>query len=166
MRALALLLLLASGAPAFAQDAPPEAPRSLEATLGDLRLATAVRLALVDDPRTRSLDVEVVARDGVVAIDGIDDPDYQAVAAQIVRGLPGVRVLQGLGAAGVSPEASGDVPEVRVVPVREAPRVHVVRRGDTLYGIARRYDTTLDALVELNRLRSTDIRIGQRIRVR
>ncbi|MEL6614496.1 MAG: LysM peptidoglycan-binding domain-containing protein [Bacteroidota bacterium] len=164
MRALVLLFVLASGAPVLAQEAAPA--RSVEAALADLRLATAVRLALVDDPRTRALDVTVTASGGVVAVDGIDDPGVQAAAAQIARGVSGVRALQGLGVANLSPEASGDAPEVHVVPVREAPRVHVVRRGDTLYGIARRYETTLDALVELNRLRSTDIRIGQRIRVR
>lgn len=120
----------------------------------------------MDDPRTRGLDAEVTASGGVVAVAGIDDPAYQAVAAAVVGALPGVRAVEGLGVAGLSPEASGDGPAVRVVPVREAPRVHVVERGDTLYGLARRYGTTLDALVDLNDLRSTDIRIGQRIRVR
>ena len=158
MRLALFLSLLLAAAPAGAQGA-----RGLPGALDDLRLATAARLALVDDARTRLLDVEVAARDGVVAVSGIEDAGYQAVAAGLIRALPGVRAVQGLGLA---PEASGDAPAPVAIPVREAPRVHVVQRGDTLYGIARRYGTTLDALVEINRLRSTDIRVGQRIRVR
>ena len=46
-------------------------------------------------------------------------------------------------------------------PVREnAPasaKVHTVRSGDTLYGIAQRYRTTVDALASLNRLAATAI---------
>ena len=48
--ALLILLLLA-----------PAASAQVSARLADLRLATAVRLALVDDVRTRALDVSVVA---------------------------------------------------------------------------------------------------------
>jgi membrane-bound lytic murein transglycosylase D len=40
---------------------------------------------------------------------------------------------------------------------------HLVRRGDTLYSIARRYDTTVAAVQRWNRLRGTAIRIGQRL---
>ncbi len=36
--------------------------------LDDLRLATAVRLALVADPMTRPLDVDVVARRGAIEL--------------------------------------------------------------------------------------------------
>ena len=146
--------------PAAAQGAPEARP--LAVALADLRLATAARLALVDDPRTRALDVETAARSGVVAVSGVEDVAMQATAAAVVLALPGVRSVQGLGAAG----ASGDAAASPAVPIREAPRTHTVRRGDTLYGIARRYGTTVGALTALNRLRSTSIRVGQRLRVR
>jgi len=176
MRTLTLLLLLASGVPVLAQGPAPEAPpRSLQAGMADLRLATAVRLALVDDPRTRVFNVQVVARDGTVAVAGIEDAAYQAVAARIASGVPRVRALQGLGAAGLNATAAsggipgeteaGDAPEAAPVLIPE-PEFHRVRRGDTLYGIARRYNTTLQDLVRINSLRSTNIRIGQRLRVR
>jgi murein DD-endopeptidase MepM/ murein hydrolase activator NlpD len=44
-------------------------------------------------------------------------------------------------------------------------RVHEVKRGDTLSGLARRYGTTVGALVAVNRLpdASTILRIGQRL---
>lgn len=47
-----------------------------------------------------------------------------------------------------------------------AERVHVVRRGESLSSIARKYDTTVKALKELNGMRGDALREGQRIRVR
>ena len=41
--------------------------------------------------------------------------------------------------------------------------VHVVRRGDTLSAIARRYGTTVQTLMNYNSLRTTTIYVGQRI---
>jgi hypothetical protein len=50
---------------------------------------------------------------------------------------------------------------------KAAPRVHPVRRGDTLIGIARRYKTTVTALVLANRLDARRrIRVGQKIVIR
>jgi len=44
---------------------------------------------------------------------------------------------------------------------------HTVRSGETLGGIARRYGTTVNAICNLNGIRSTSIiRVGQRLRVR
>jgi membrane-bound lytic murein transglycosylase D len=41
-----------------------------------------------------------------------------------------------------------------------------VQRGDTLYGIARRFETTVDSIKRLNRLASNRINIGDRLTVR
>ncbi|MGH7718959.1 MAG: LysM peptidoglycan-binding domain-containing protein, partial [Gemmatimonadaceae bacterium] len=46
------------------------------------------------------------------------------------------------------------------------PRTHVVRRGESLYTIARKYDLTVDALKELNGLRGDAIRAGQSLAIR
>ena len=43
--------------------------------------------------------------------------------------------------------------------------IHRVRRGDTLFSIAKRYDTTVQELKEWNRLRSSAIKVGQRLTV-
>jgi len=44
------------------------------------------------------------------------------------------------------------------------PGVHIVQRGDTLYSIARRYGTTVSALVQANGLRNPNrIYVGQRL---
>ena len=42
---------------------------------------------------------------------------------------------------------------------------HVVQRGETLIGLARRFRTSPDVLRQLNQLRSDDIKAGQRLRV-
>ncbi|MFK7909675.1 MAG: N-acetylmuramoyl-L-alanine amidase [Akkermansiaceae bacterium] len=44
-------------------------------------------------------------------------------------------------------------------------RYHTVRRGDTLYGIARKYKTSVTALKSRNGLRSNTIGIGKRLRL-
>jgi membrane-bound lytic murein transglycosylase D len=46
------------------------------------------------------------------------------------------------------------------------PLTYRVRRGDTLFRIARQFDTTVDALKRLNRLRSDSINVGDRLTVR
>lgn len=47
-----------------------------------------------------------------------------------------------------------------------ASATYVVKRGDTLGGIARRHGTTVEQLKRLNRLRGDFVRAGQRLRVR
>ena len=42
---------------------------------------------------------------------------------------------------------------------------HVVRQGETMFSIARSYGTTVRALMSYNRLRSTDISSGQRLKI-
>ena len=47
------------------------------------------------------------------------------------------------------------------------PTAHIVKKGDTLYAIARKYNTTVEKLCKLNHIKETDIlSLGQRIRVR
>jgi LysM repeat protein len=46
------------------------------------------------------------------------------------------------------------------------PITYRVKRGDTLSSIARLFDTTVDRLRALNRLRSTRIVVGDRLTVR
>lgn len=44
-------------------------------------------------------------------------------------------------------------------------KIHVVKAGDTLYNIARKYNMTVEALKQLNGLTSNIIQIGQRLKV-
>ncbi len=42
---------------------------------------------------------------------------------------------------------------------------HVVQRGETLFGVARKYNTTVTKLKELNRMSTDQINVGQKLRV-
>jgi len=44
-------------------------------------------------------------------------------------------------------------------------KVHIVKAGDTLYNIARKYNLTVEVLKQLNGLTSNIIQIGQRLKV-
>ncbi len=44
-------------------------------------------------------------------------------------------------------------------------RTHTIRQGDTLYSLARRYNTSVDALRKLNNLKGSALSTGQRLRV-
>lgn len=56
------------------------------------------------------------------------------------------------------------VQQTRVAPVART-RIHVVRRGDTISAIARRYGLKANVLKRMNGLRSDRIAIGQRLKV-
>jgi hypothetical protein len=43
--------------------------------------------------------------------------------------------------------------------------IHVVQPGDTLFSLARRYNTTVEAIMALNRLSNTNIRVGQQLMI-
>ena len=48
---------------------------------------------------------------------------------------------------------------------RQTTRTYQVRRGDTLSGIARRFNTQVSTLRELNGIKGSTLRVGQRLRV-
>lgn len=55
--------------------------------------------------------------------------------------------------------------EEEAIPAPPSTVFHTVAKGDTLYNISRRYNTTVDELKRLNNLASNTINIGQRLRV-
>lgn len=44
-------------------------------------------------------------------------------------------------------------------------KVHVVKKGDTLYGIAAKYKTTVSQLKKVNKLKSDNLQIGQKLNI-
>ena len=44
--------------------------------------------------------------------------------------------------------------------------IYIVKKGDTLYAIARKYNLTVDELKELNNLTTNNLNIGQRLKVK
>lgn len=56
-------------------------------------------------------------------------------------------------------------PTVKPTP-KPVPTYYVVKKGDTLYSIAKKYKTTVAAIQKLNGLKSTTIAAGQKLRVK
>ena len=62
--------------------------------------------------------------------------------------------------------SAGETPAPPATPTPESqPTIHVVRSGDTLYSIANRYGTTVQALMAANGLTNYNIHVGQRLRI-
>ena len=166
---------------------PARAQATFADRVDDLRRAAAVRAALAEDAQTRRYDVGVAAEGGVVVLTGVvGSAAARERAEALARAVRGVRAVQnglrldgepvaepraapapvaGEGPPAAEPVRSEVAPETPA-PSDPGPVYHTVRRGDTLYSIARRYGTSVPALQRLNGLRTTDIRIGQRLRVR
>lgn len=74
-------------------------------------------------------------------------------------------------AAQVAQQTSGSGAPSAIRPVTQTGsagavnRTHVVQRGDTLTKIAGQYKTTVSALMQVNRLKSTHLSIGQRLQL-
>ena len=91
-------------------------------------------------------------------------PEVDAPAAAEAIQING----DGSPAGGEATVATARVVAVTQVPAKaKAPtaRVHRVKRGDTLFSIARLYQTTVSALKSWNRLRTDSIQVGQRLRI-
>jgi membrane-bound lytic murein transglycosylase D len=56
-------------------------------------------------------------------------------------------------------------PAVKTVARAAPPRTHKIRTGDTLYTLARQYNTSVDALRSLNGMRSNDLKVGAELRI-
>ena len=167
MTALRLAALVAACSLACSATASAQVADRLD----DLRLATAVRLALVDDVRTRALDVSVVARRGGVEIQGAVGRGDRATITEVARAVRGVRVVGGAATSGMvalPAEPAGPTVQVQPRPRRSesGPLYHTVERGDTLFALARRYGTSVEAIQALNDRQSSGIQVGQRLRVR
>ena len=52
-----------------------------------------------------------------------------------------------------------------VKPKSKPPIIYTVRKGDTLYGLARRYKSGVKTIQIANRLKGTNIRIGQKLKI-
>lgn len=61
--------------------------------------------------------------------------------------------------------SDADVNDVSETPRRSSNGIHTVTRGETLYSIARMYSTSVENLKRINKLSSTKIVAGQKIRV-
>jgi lysozyme len=97
------------------------------------------------------------------------DPELVPAGIEVSAGSPSpLGSLASNAASSASPAVTpSPVPSRRLSPTltpSASPEIHVVRFGETLTSIARRYGTTVTALVELNEIDNPSlIRVGQQI---
>ena len=54
---------------------------------------------------------------------------------------------------------------VKVTPKKPAPRKHLVKKGDTLYGLSRKYGTSVSSIQRANGLKGTTIQLGRTLKI-
>jgi len=62
-------------------------------------------------------------------------------------------------------EVLGNNGDIEIVRVNSGVIRYIIEQGDTLYSLAKRYNTTVEAIKELNNLNSNDLAIGQEIMI-
>jgi membrane-bound lytic murein transglycosylase D len=88
----------------------------------------------------------------------------QAGQKLLIPRMPSAALLARAAAGAPMQLAENDaVPAVFEAPTTVETVVHRVRRGDTLFGIARKYQTTIEHLKTLNRLSGSVLRVGARL---
>ena len=159
--------------------AVPVQAQSLAERLDASRLATQAEIALAEDADLRAFSFEATVRGGVLTLLGrVDTPAQRERAAEVAAGIEGVtsvenRVVVGEGGPVTSGPNLPPAPTDTAAAAEEEPEpepetepvYHTVQRGDVLGSIARRYGVSVRQIQQLNGLRGTNIRVGQRLRV-
>ena len=69
--------------------------RSAGEVVDDSVVTTKVKAALIAEPTTKARDITVVTREGIVQLSGfVDSPEEKATAAEIARGIAGVKEVR------------------------------------------------------------------------
>lgn len=162
------LLLVVLGVPVQAQ--------TLAEKLADARLAARAEVALAQDAALRAFTFRPTSEAGVLTVVGVVATEEQrGRVAEVVSRIEGVtQVVNNVQVTGTAGQAvlpadttgaSGSKEEPAPEPEPEA-LYHTVRSGDTLGAIAQRYGVAIRQVQQLNGLRGSQIRVGQRLRVK
>lgn len=104
-------------------------------------------------------------------INGLSTKSSRAVAQTLLVPVPDTQ--GGIQLASLKSSDQDDTPvipdrskrDIVVIRRKANVRTHTVKPGDTLYSLAARYHTSVDALQKLNNLKSTNLAKGERLRV-
>jgi membrane-bound lytic murein transglycosylase D len=128
-------------------------------------VARKLKVARVDLAEANNLSTRSAIRPGQDLI--IPRAPATLMAARTERPAPvavGSRAIGGPSA--IATATAGRASESRVATTSTASTTYRVKRGDTLFSIARLFDTTVEKLRSLNRLRGSHINPGDRLTVR
>jgi membrane-bound lytic murein transglycosylase D len=119
----------------------------------------------------RGETLSTIARKLGVSRTDLAEANYLRAASKVATGQR-LLVPRMPSAAVLARAASGNLPQAQTAdatsagadePVGDETVVHRVRSGDTLFGLARKYSTTVEQLKALNRLVGNTLRIGTRL---
>lgn len=165
---------------------------SVEERVEDAMVETRVLLALAQDEHVGPYPFDVESRSGTVYVRGDVSSRFDArrveEVAEAVKGVsrvvnevladepePSPRVAEAQDAEAAdtvepSEEEQPAAPQAERPAAKDASEpaqtFHTVRSGESLWTIARQYDTTIDSIRRLNNMTSNNLRPGQRLRVR
>lgn len=173
-----LLVVLVVGVPAVSAQ-------SLADRLDQSREISRAQVAIGQDDVVRGYNVLVQRRGDQIVLTGrVPNNEVRqravAVVRDVLRDAPIQNQIEVTSEARrtpgplpprVRPEAPPAATEQAQQAERPAPQqqeavYHTVRRGDTLIAIARQHNTSVAEIQRLNNIRGTNIRAGQRLRVR
>lgn len=160
-------------------QAPPPDPAALTAleqkaedrTVGekleDTSVETRVKRALVGTSALRVFPFRPTVIDGHLILRGdVNTSDQYKMAARVAERVSGVDALTNRLTMGGRPVTEARLSERDTSGTEDTAVYHTVRSGDTLWDIARKYRATVQQIRNLNDFRSSNLRPGQRIRVR
>lgn len=176
-----------AAAPDSATAAPPTATdqgRSVQQRVEDAALAARVKTALLENRELRPFAFDPSVTSGRVTLAGnVATRDQGRTAADVaadVEGVDGVRnrlTVNGQQVAWNASSSGDDDPQqVASSETSAAPgpsdgsapgdTYHTVQTGESLWAIAREYDTSVSRVRELNNLRGSNLQAGKRLLVK
>lgn len=141
--------------------------RSVAEKLSDAGLETRVKRALVRSSTLRVFPFRPTVIDGHLILRGdVNTPDQYRMAERISRRVEGIEEVLNRLTMGGRPVTEARLSSKETAKTENTAVYHTVQPGDNLWNIARKYGTSLQQIRNLNDLRSSNLRPGQRIRIR
>lgn len=141
--------------------------RTVGEKLEDASLETRVKRALVGTSTLRVFPFRPTVIDGHLILRGdVNTADQYQIAERVAGRVQGIDVVTNRLTMGGRPVTKARLSEKLSADVEDTAVYHTVRSGDNLWDIARKYGASVQQIRNLNDLRSSNLRPGQRIRVR
>jgi nucleoid-associated protein YgaU len=141
--------------------------RTVGEKLKDASLETRVKRALVGTSTLQVFPFRPTVIDGHLILRGdVNTPDQYQIAERVAGRVEGIDVVTNRLTMGGRPVTEARLSEKQSADVEDSAVYHTVRSGDNLWDIARKYGASVQQIRNLNDLRSSNLRPGQRIRVR
>lgn len=141
--------------------------RTVGEKLADASLETRVKRALVGTASLRVFPFRPTVIDGHLILRGdVNTPDQYRMAERVARRVQGIKVVTNRLTMGGRPVTKARLDEKQSADGEDSAVYHTVQSGDNLWDIARKYGASVQQIRNLNDLHSSNLRPGQRIRVR